>query len=89
MDTKLFYYIKTDKPEFELSLEMLPNGPIPLIWMWKGLVGIISKGVIQNIYNTLTDHSKTKHIYLKKVKLFWGINMIVLQSTVGKYIINE
>ena len=55
MTKKSFYYIKSDKSHVTLTLDMLDSGPLPIMWDYQGLHGVMQKEGVENIISILND----------------------------------
>lgn len=66
-----FYCVKTDKPEIIFTPESIKE-VLPIMWNYKGLIGIVPIETIQNIKNAFDNHAKTKQPALKTLKVYWS-----------------
>ncbi len=73
MEVKSFYYIKCKKDTIDLTLDMLNQGPLPIVWDYKGLCRILRKGVVENIISQLEDVGKSDTLGLgtRRYKIYW------------------
>ncbi|KKL78288.1 hypothetical protein LCGC14_2026330 [marine sediment metagenome] len=70
METKKFYYIKTDKDMIDLTLDILDSGPLSIIWNLSGMYTMLEKAAVENIVSLLEDQ-KRQRVQSPPYRIHW------------------
>lgn len=55
INIKEFYCISGDTTEFMATLDVFPIGPLPILWRYKGLYGMIPAAIVANSIQLLSN----------------------------------